>query len=1009
MLGAGSGHAGDGLAVPWMEFGQPWWLALIPLAWFMAWRIARGALGGWHGGKQVVILVARCVVLALLCVALAEPSVHRRATDVAVIVVRDMSDSVPVEQHRVAESFVEQSLGRKSREDRFGLVTAAREPFVQSLPTEGQSRTDVLHAGATDETNLEQAIQMARLLMPSDAGGRILLISDGNQTSGSIARATSAAIAARVPIDVATVEYDRSLMVRVQDVVVPAWTRESDAVNARIVIESGREATGRLHLMINGTAVDMDPDPRWQSTSVALRMGTNVFSVPLQLTSSSAHQIEAVFEPDQDARSAADGLDVPELLRATGVTFTSSRGRALVVSENAREVERLVQAIESSGLAVEVTSASMLPITFTELAGHDVVILANQPAWNFSTRQQEELVRYVRDAGGGLLMVGGPDSFGAGGWIGSRLAEVLPVELDPPQRRQMPMGALAVVVDRSGSMSAPVGGTNLNQQQIANEAAILGIRALSRLDQVAVVAFSDGAEVVVPLTQRGDPEAIARRIRTIGSNGGTNLFPAMEAAAAQLRDSPAGVKHLIILTDGQTVGETADGLAIAARLRSEGISISTVAIGDGSNSGLLQQIARVGGGRSYGVTSANSLAVLPQIFIKEAQTVRRALIWEGPAFVPRFGVSSEALRGMPARLPGVTGYVVTGERAGLSSVALRGPEGDPILAHWQQGLGRVTVYTSDATTRWNASWAAWDGYSAFWQQQVKWTMRPSGDPRAQLQISQRDGRALVTLELFDPQGERVDFARVRARVAGPQTGDSAGASEELTLTQIGPGRYQGEVPVTDSGVHIVSLRYDAASASGDGRIEGTVRGAIVRRGAEEMQRPTPAKQQLWSVAERTGGRIYKLDPSGADLWVREGLVMPSSSREIWQLIMILAVFAFLADTAIRRLNVDASNVKKMYLEMFAGSAVPARSSINTLTAAKAKASEVVKARSKAAATDRLASEARQTVEQRPAIMQDRPPTAGSSSRRTDGGAATPPPADAMSRLHAAKNRARGQP
>ncbi len=693
-------------------FDRPAWLLLIPPLCLLAWWIARRSLSGWDVSRQMIHLAMRCLVMTLLCIALAEPRIRWRADDVVVVAVVDVSDSVPSEQRELSDEFLRASLGKRPPEDRFGVVTVARDAYVQSLPTATSPRVDIGAAGQSDATDLRKGIDLARAIVPSDAAGRVLLISDGNETVGSLSSAAAALIAAGVPIDVASIEYDRSSMVRIEDLIVPAWVRDQDTITARVIMKTERAASGRLTLTLNGEPVDLDPGTPGLSAGVDLEPGLNVLSQQLRLPSGPVHRVEAVFQPDEEAAS------IPQLLRAEEVMFTSDRGRVLVLAEDERTVAPLVSAVTSDNVKVDVRTASSAPSTLSEWSGFDAVVLFNQPASNFSQSQQESIVRYVHDAGGGLLVVGGPESYGAGGWIGSPLADALPVLLDPPQKRQMPMGGLAIIIDCSGSMSNTVSGTGMNQQQIANEAAILGVRALSRLDQVTVIAFDDATEIVVPLTTVGDPAGIARRIRSIGPGGGTNLFPAIQAAAAELAKSPGGVKHVIILTDGQTVGDPDSGLAMAVDLKRRGITLSTVAIGDQSNDPLLMGLARTAGGRFYNVKSVNSRAVLPQIFIKEAQTIRRTLIWEGPAFSPKIAISGESLRGITGPLPGITGYVVTADRGGLSAVKLRGPEGDPILAQWQHGLGRVTTFASDASTRWNTAWTSWGSFSSFWQQQL---------------------------------------------------------------------------------------------------------------------------------------------------------------------------------------------------------------------------------------------------------------------------------------------------
>lgn len=927
------------LQIVGVEFARSALLLFIPLLCGIAWWIAQGSLSSGRGRVHTFRLVLRCIVTTLLVFALAEPSIKWGAKDVAVMVVRDVSRSVPPETQTQVDDFLKASLHKKTSTDRIGLVTAASDAYVQTLPSTTRNPSEIGHIGDVNATNLEEAIRLARALVPSDTAGRILLISDGNQTSGSLAAAVQSASIDRVPIDVATIEYDRTSMIMVQDVVVPSWARQNDTINAKVVIDAGREASGRLSLLLNGMLIDLDPQSTSDSTNVHLSRGLNVFSVPLRLSGAPVHEFKAVFEPTTRAAGQPDPRDVPELLSATSITFTDARGRVLVVTEDERAHTPFVQAIQSQEITAEVRSAGSVALSLNDLLAYDAVVLANENASNFSLAQQKNLVKYVRDVGGGILILGGPESYGAGGWIGSALAEVMPVSLDPPQKRQMPRGALALIIDRSGSMTTWVPGTQVTQQEIANQAAILGINALSRLDQVAVIAFDDVATTVVPLTTCTKANEIVTQVRSISPGGGTNLFPAMDAAMVELAKSDAGIKHIIILTDGKTIGEPSDGLAKAAALARKGITISTVSIGDGSNDDLLKQIARTAGGKSYPVKSANAIAVLPQIFIKEAQTIRRALIWEGPAFSPKVDLSNDALRGISTPLPGISGYVVTAERGGLATVALRGPEGDPILAHWQHGLGRVTAYTSDATTRWNASWTTWQSYAAFWKQQLQRTMRASGDPNSRINIEPHGDHSKVVVELFDERGERLNFANIEGRILHPES-DSRTSSDidTIRLEQVGPGRYEAEVAVQESGVHLLSLLYNAPTAMDttgkSGTRNGSLRAAVVRRGGNELANPTPSTEMLWNAARETNGRIYRLDTSGADLWVRDHLVMPTTSVPIWKLCALLGIFLFVTDVAARRIVLEPERWKKWTLGLFATAQSSGSASLATLSAAK---------------------------------------------------------------------------
>ncbi|QOI99706.1 MAG: VWA domain-containing protein [Phycisphaeraceae bacterium] len=980
------------------EFDKPLWLALIPPLWIASWWIARRSLSGWSFSRRTANLVIRMLVVAAVCAALAEPHARRRARDLAVVAVLDVSDSIPSEQRAATDRFLDASLADRPTRDRFGLVSAARHAFVQSLPSAAAPRADTGLLGPTDSSDLRRGLELARAVIPPDAAGRLLLITDGNETAGSLAAAATNLLTAGIPVDVAAVEYDRSGMVRLDDLQTPPWSRDGDTVAVRVVLSAGSRTTGRLSIFRNDEPVDLDPDTLAYSTRVTLNPGPQVLTLSLTLPPGPVHRFEAVFEPDQPAGS------VSQLLRAQGVTFTSSKGRVLVLADDPRVAGVFAGAIASDNFDTQVKPAQDAPYTLTEWSAYDAVVLVNQPASNFSQAQQNDLTQYVKDAGGGLLVVGGPDGFGAGGWIGSTLADALPLLLDPPAKRELPAGALALIIDRSGSMSAPVGNTQLTQQQIANEAAILGVRSLSSQDHVAVIAFDDAAEAVVPLTRASDPAGIAQRIRAVGPRGGTNLFPAITAAADQLARSNAGVKHIIILTDGMTVGEPEQGVALVAGLKQRNITVSTVAVGDGANDPLLVSLAAVGGGRFYSVNSDQSRAVLPQIFIKEAQTVRRSLIWEGDAFSPAVDHPAESIRGIRTPLPAVTGYIVTADRGGLATTVLRGPEKDPILAQWQFGLGRVAAYTSDAAPRWNAAWINADAYATLWSQQLKWLLRPTGDPNARITIDQTDpDNARITLDLIDPETGPINFASVRARINPPRRADEPDqASPDLVLRQVAPGRYEGFAPTQAVGTHLLSVRYDAplSETQTAQRRAGSVRAAIIRPPGEEFRRPVPNTQMLAEIARMTNGRVLSLSPSGANLWLRDGLTFPTTATPIWLPLALAAIAAFIIDIAARRLAFDLASARRRAASLWSRATHPAPASLASLAHAKARAQ---------ADLTRSAPAAAFNLDNLPPPNEATPipaPAAAASRATVPQGrqAQTPTPQDTMARLRAAKKR-----
>ena len=910
-----------------IQFDVPIWLILIPILCIAAWLIGRKSLSGLGPTTKTAALLARFAVIAFIVGALAEPRLRKESEDVAVTVVLDVSRSIPPSEQRRVDGFISEITQTADRRtDRLGVVTVARDAFVQSLPSRLLDSLERNQTGSADATNLAAGLRLAIAVAPQDAASRILLISDGNETEGSLLAAAEAARAVGVPVDVLPIDYDYPAEVIVERVVAPATVRGGETINLSIIISSTRRTAGRLLMTENGEPIDLDPDSDDLGYVIELDPGKNILSQPIDPRTRGPVKYEAVFEPLDVRTSGGEtvvGDSIPENNRAAVVTFVGSEGWVLVISDSEEEVGSFRDALLRADISAKVVRPDRLPQGLTELNAYECIVLVNQPAYSFSELQQKNLRRYVHDSGGGLLVTGGPDSFGAGGWIGSPLEDALPVQLDPPQKRQMPMGALAIVLDASGSMSSAVSGTSMSQQQLANESSIAAVETLSRLDQITVLAFSGGARVVVPLTPVTDQGAISRQIRSIGPGGGTNMFPAIDEASVRLRRSPAGVKHMIVLSDGHTMGNNSEGFSLAQRVQKGGVTISTVAVGDGANEQLLEGIAKRGGGRFYKVRGAGAMMQLPQIFMKEAQTVRRSLIWEGDPFSPQVvGIPTETMRGV-SQVPPISGYVVTAPRDGLSQITIKATQTtesgdsveDPIAAQWQYGLGRVAVFTSDVTTRWAADWVPWAGYKQFWEQQVRWAMRPAGSSNVRVLTEARGDRTAVIVEALDEQGERLNFAAFRARVSAPD-----GTAHDVQLRQVGPGRYEGTVETADPGSYVIAMQYRAPGTDGGPELRGTVQAAVNRPFADEFRALETNTSLLRQVAAMTGGQVLERDPTIDKPWRREGLLMPVSTRAIWLAIAITSLGLFIADVGIRRVRIEPAAIVRLVGRAFGRSA-----------------------------------------------------------------------------------------
>ncbi|MBL0926447.1 MAG: VWA domain-containing protein [Phycisphaerales bacterium] len=937
-----------------VQFDQPWYLALIPALALAVWLIARRSLQGLGPAARWTALGIRLSVLSLICAALAEPSWRRRTESVSLLLVIDQSRSMPPAADAALKSYLETALRDFTPGDRLGVVTVAESGLAQVLPSAGVTplqmfidrvKTGQLDPGPREGTDIADALRLALAIKPEDTAGRILLFSDGNETGGSALAAAEAARSAGVPIDVLPVPVRIEREVVFDQLAAPQTGRVGQNISLRFVLTATRPTRGRITLTDNGVPVNLAGAGGADSAAMAvdLAAGRNVLTAVVPLTRGGPQQYSATFEPLDPADDT-----IPQNNTAIGVTFAATEGKVLVYVGQSGEMQPaaraapLLAAMRDAALNVEVrVAAENAHRSLVELQNYDAVILFDVPAGDFNRKQQDELAAYVHDAGGGLVVVGGENSFGAGGWIGTRVADVLPVRLDPPQKRQIPRGALALIMH---SCEMPDG--NFWGQKTAQAA----VDALSRLDIVGVIEFNPFNPLggwVFPMAEKGDGVGVRNALNNMNFGDMQSFEQSFQMALDGLlqakREKRAGQLHTIVISDGDPTGPS-EGLL--AKFIENKISVSTVLVFphdilNGADAQRMQRIARLTKGTFYQVTSRNQLAQLPEIFTKEAQIVKRPLIWEGPAFSPQItGGAAEPMRGIRG-LPPLTGYIVTADREGLSLVTARAPppNPDPIVAQWQHGLGRAVAFTSDSSARWSSAWLGWSQFRSFWEQHVRWAMRPSGSANVSVTTTSRGGETSIVLTALNAEGDPLNFARFIGRVVGPTLKGS-----DIALRQTGPGRYEGTIPSADAGSYLLSFRYDALKADGTTVESGSVQAAVTRPFADEYRALTDNAPLLRQIKDLTGGRELNPAPIAAELFSRSGLKMPSALRPIWLAVTLVTVGLFLADVAVRRVRIDLLALPALLRRALRRAPAARDTQVDALKAAREKAQRQIAGR-----------------------------------------------------------------
>jgi len=960
------------------RFDQPAYLWLLLLAVPIVWLGVR-SLAALDPFRRWSAIVIRLLLLILIVGMLAGLQGVQRHDDLTVIAVVDHSESVrrfaspppstatdngqPPSVTQWARDYIRAAAKDKRQDDRFGHVTFDGRATVRSLPGVGVDLDAATVETPKQGTRAAEALRASLALFPPDSGARLLLVSDGNETGNEqdlIAAAREAA-AAGVPVDVLPINYRLRNEVMVEGVYAPTEAREGQTVAVRVVLRGTRPTPGLLYLQLDDRTIDLNPDdaergmpvresewsaaehapapasadgdqPDDEQTGDDSDSGRYVLAkqIDLPLRYSGANKFKAIFEPD-------DGDAIAVNNSAESFTLVQGKGRVLVVDGVGGEPGMVLpRALQSHGIELEVAPAHAVPTSLARMSKYDAIILQNVPADQVTAPQQKTISRFVHDMGGGFLMVGGPDSFGAGAWTNTEIDKsILPVECTIPSQTILPSGALVLVIDRSGSMSSPVTGTTSSQQEIANEAAILALATLYPDDIVGVVGFDSGAKWVQKPQFNNDPQALAKKVRSITPGGGTNIYAGLDAAyqsLAPLNTQDAAVKHVILLTDGQSAPPPGGGWAkLVGQMMANDITLSTIGVGDGHDGQLLNQLATMGGGTYHPVTNPNNL---PQVFIKEAKVVRKNLIKEEP-FQPRLvSTASPIVQGIDA-LPPLKGFVLTGPKNDSHVFQpIEGPDGEPIFAHWQVGLGRSAAFTSDATNRWAADWLRWGGYSDFWARTVRAIARPPASRDVDLLTSIRGDRLRIRLDAAgfedDDQTPFADFASVQGAVLAP---GADGEPIPITLEQVGPGVYETSVPANESGNYIVSLFMQ----DDDGK-QRAVFGGASRPPGGELRRFESNPHLLRQIAQETGGRVLDpADPAQAGLYSRSLNRFESRSvRPLWRTLLWVLLVLFLLDVANRRIQWEpaaiVSAVRKLGSSMVLKS--PSQDSAGTLDALK---------------------------------------------------------------------------
>ncbi|MGH2522054.1 MAG: VWA domain-containing protein, partial [Anaerolineales bacterium] len=763
-----------------MTFTSPIFLFLflfLPLLIWLGWP-ARGP----SRRREIISLGLRLLIALLLILGLAGLEVRRAADELSVVFLVDHSDSMPPAARQLALNYVRQALQRLGPRDKAGVIVFGGEAVVERPLSASQELESFTSIVTTIQTDLAEAIRLGMALLPADTARRMVILSDGIQTAGNALEATRLAAASGVQILVVPFVAQAGAEALITSVNAPARLREGEQFGLEVRVESTLDQQVGVRVLAGATIA--------YEGALDLHRGVNNFTLPLTAgpPGFAAYRVQIVPISSSDTFYQNNEL----------ATFSQIAGppKVLLVKnpqprDGVDETRELIAALSASNLLAEVVEPGGLPTELTALSEYASVMLVDVPARELSPRQMAAIQTYVRDLGGGLVAVGGPTSFGVGGYFKTPLEETLPVEMQIKDQQRRPRLTIVFIVDKSGSMSETSGG--VTKVELAKEAVIRSIELLSPLDKVGVIAFDDTAKWVAPITSLENAGAVINAVGAIRADGGTDIFAGVKAASEQLPGDDAAVKHIILLTDG---GANPTGIAeLVRKMNAEnGITLSSVAVGRDAAQDLLRELAEAGGGLYH---FAEDPSTIPAIFTEETTLATRAYIIEGE-FFPQQVSPSPILSGI-ASAPALLGYIGTTAKEAAQTILISSQE-DPVLAAWQYGLGRSVAWTSDATGRWAKNWVGWDQFARFWAQVVRYTLSQGAQANTDVQVSRAGEQATVTVDAQSDAGAYLNGLTVQANVVGPD-----GSAQNVTLLQVAPGRYEGTFDPTTEGAYLIRV------------------------------------------------------------------------------------------------------------------------------------------------------------------------------------------------------------
>jgi uncharacterized membrane protein len=859
-----------------MWVSQPYFLLLLLIV-PIFWKISLPQKDFFPPLQFYVLNSVRSLIIILLVLALAGVKFPLKMfEELNLVLVTDYSDSISSQSREWIRNYILRTVEAMQDRDKVGWVRFGRQAYLEQEPVHKAEaleiiRNDDLWNKPGDEfTNIEEGLRIGLVSVPEDSIGRMVLFSDGNENIGQAIRAAGLA---------------RSRNIKIYPVL-PPQLRPQEILVEQINLPDRIKVGETFSLKLNITNLGLDPcqadlrvlrNKRLLFTdTLTLLPGLNSFSRDDVLKKTGSYRYTASVKTDCDTNEDNNKI--------MAQVIASGKSKILCIDGHEGRSSFLAKALKLKDVEVVVEDDKHIPKQLSELAEFDALIINNVPRSKLSEQQMTMIKDYVADMGGGFVMVGGEDSFSAGNYAKTLIEKILPVRMEQNISYKFKQMLLVLIIDVSSSMEG-------KKISLAREAALKVVKQLRDNDMLGIILFDSHYKKLIDLQPLSNMRGIFNlRIKSIRTGRGrTNIYPALEQAHRMLKSigvsekTPMQVKHIILLSDGKTYGGDFDKLA--AEISRGHMTISSIAIGPEADVDLLAKISQVGKGLFH---HPQDVSKLPEVFLTDIEsTISKSPFVEKP-LSPRLAPNSQLLKGFKQKqLPPLRGYMVTTPKPGAEVALTSDTRGmaDPILVAWRYGLGKTVAYTSDVDGRWSSKWIGWSSFSRFWSQVIRFAMKRDADVQLELSTRRIPEGAVLEVELLSPQ---VTIGELEAVVWGPD-----GQRQRLKLKRTDRGKYRASFRASQFGLYMVSIK----GRQNKELLNLKTAGVIISPFLEEYRQLRPNQRLLRQLATISQGQY---NPERNDVF----LATPPERyqpRDIWQILVVLAMFLFVVDVGIRRL------------------------------------------------------------------------------------------------------------